>query len=101
MRHADWHQLSAVENVNPADPVSGFAGIPRNMTGMATKLKEAGYVTHAYGKVRIGTATGQRAGATCALHNIPTAQIIATSLFNAVGRGHGNPGPHSGWPRIR
>ena len=28
---------------NPADPVSGFAGIPRNMTGIAEKLKTAGY----------------------------------------------------------
>lgn len=28
---------------NPSDPVSGFAAIPRNMTGIATKMKEAGY----------------------------------------------------------
>jgi arylsulfatase I/J len=31
--------------VNPADPVSGFAGIPRNMTSIAQKLKNAGYAT--------------------------------------------------------
>ena len=34
---------------NPDDPVSGFAGIPRNMTGIATKLREAGYLTHQIG----------------------------------------------------
>ena len=31
------------------DPVSGFAGVPRNMTGMATKLASVGYVTHQVG----------------------------------------------------
>ena len=31
---------------NPKDPVSGFAGIPRNMTGMAEHLKKGGYSTH-------------------------------------------------------
>jgi len=35
---------------NPKDPVSGFAAIPRNMTGMAEKMKLAGYVTHQVGK---------------------------------------------------
>lgn len=42
---------------NPADPVSGFAGIPRNMTGIATKLRAAGYRTHAIGKWDAGMAT--------------------------------------------
>ena len=28
-------------NDNPDDPVSGFAGIPRNMTGIAEKMKGA------------------------------------------------------------
>ena len=42
---------------NPADPVSGFMGIPRNMTGIASKLKEAGYATHAAGKWHCGHAT--------------------------------------------
>lgn len=36
---------------NPSDPMSGFAGIPRNMTGIASKLKQAGYLTHQVGKV--------------------------------------------------
>ena len=42
---------------NPADPVSGFAGIPRNMTGIATKLRAAGYKTHFVGKWDAGMAT--------------------------------------------
>jgi arylsulfatase B len=33
---------SDIGQSNPADPVSGFQGIPRNMTGIATKLKERG-----------------------------------------------------------
>jgi arylsulfatase B len=37
-------------SVNPKDPVGGFQGIPRNMTGIATKLKGAGYATHFAGK---------------------------------------------------
>ena len=42
---------------NPEDPVSGFAAIPRNMTGMASKLKSAGYATHHVGKWDAGMAT--------------------------------------------
>ena len=30
--------------LNASDPVSGYAGIPRNMTGIAQKLKDVGYV---------------------------------------------------------
>ena len=30
---------------NPLDPVSGYAGIPRNMTGFAEKLRAVGYRT--------------------------------------------------------
>ena len=44
-------------NSNPLDPVSGFSGIPRNMSGIATKLAAAGYSTHAYGKWDVGMAT--------------------------------------------
>lgn len=42
---------------NPDDPISGFSGIPRNMTGIAEKLKQAGYSTHMVGKWDAGMAT--------------------------------------------
>ena len=42
---------------NPQDPVSGFAGIPRNMTTIATKLGEVGYNTIQSGKWHTGLAT--------------------------------------------
>lgn len=42
---------------NPNDPVSGYAGIPRNMTVVATKMKEGGYATHQVGKWDAGMAT--------------------------------------------
>lgn len=35
---------------NPKDTQSGFQGVPRNMTGLAAKLKGAGYSTHQVGK---------------------------------------------------
>uniref|UniRef100_A0A7S2RQN2 Sulfatase N-terminal domain-containing protein n=1 Tax=Mucochytrium quahogii TaxID=96639 RepID=A0A7S2RQN2_9STRA len=44
-------------SVNPNDPVSGFSGIPRNMTGIAEKMKQAGYRTHMTGKWDAGMAT--------------------------------------------
>ena len=42
---------------NPNDPVSGFSQIPRNMTVIAEKMKEAGYATHFVGKWDVGIAT--------------------------------------------
>eukprot|EP00038_Savillea_parva_P020803 m.32546 g.32546 ORF g.32546 m.32546 type:complete len:730 (-) comp4898_c0_seq1:218-2407(-) len=42
---------------NRSDPVSGFAAIPRNMTGIATKLSAAGYKTFAAGKWDAGMGT--------------------------------------------
>ena len=35
---------------NPKDPDGGYQGIPRNMTGIAVKLKAAGYSTAMAGK---------------------------------------------------
>lgn len=42
---------------NPKDKVSGYAAIPRNMTGMAEHMLRAGYQTHMYGKWDAGMAT--------------------------------------------
>ena len=42
---------------NPDDPVSGFQGVPRNMTMISAKMKEAGYATHHVGKWHVGFAT--------------------------------------------
>ena len=42
---------------NPDDKMSGYAGIPRNMTGLPAKLREAGYATHQVGKWDAGMAT--------------------------------------------
>lgn len=41
-------------NHNPEDPVSGFAGIPRNMAGIASVMKKGGYRTHMVGKWDVG-----------------------------------------------
>jgi len=50
-------QNAAVTVQNQTDPVSGWAGIPRNMPGMAEKMLEAGYRTHMVGKWDAGMAT--------------------------------------------
>ena len=62
---------------NPNDPISGFAGIPRNMTGIASKLKDAGYATHQVGKWHAGGATPD---------HLPTGRGFDTSFgyFNAA-----------------
>ena len=56
---------------NPQDPVSGFAGIRRNMTGLATKMKLAGYAAHQVGKWDAGMATPD---------HIPTGRGFDTSF---------------------
>ena len=60
-----------INKYNPDDPVSGYAGIPRNMTGIAAKLKEAGYATHQVGKWHAGGATPD---------HIPTGRGFDTSF---------------------
>ena len=54
--HVNTHNL-APESINPSDPVSGYAAIPRNMTGVAEKLKREGYRTVMTGKWDAGMAT--------------------------------------------
>ncbi len=52
------NDLNAAPDIhNPDDKVSGFAGIPRDMTGLGTKMMEAGYATHQVGKWDAGMAT--------------------------------------------
>lgn len=47
----------AIGDVNKKDPVSGFSGIPRNMTSIAEKLASVGYDTVMAGKWHAGLAT--------------------------------------------
>jgi arylsulfatase I/J len=42
---------------NEEDPVGGFAGIPRNMTGLGEVMRKGGYKTHFVGKWDAGMAT--------------------------------------------
>ena len=42
---------------NSANPVSGYAGIPRDMTTLGTKMKQGNYSTHVVGKWNVGMAT--------------------------------------------
>jgi len=44
---------------NEEDLVSGYAAVPRNMTGIAEHMLRAGYETHMYGKWDAGMATPQ------------------------------------------
>ena len=49
---------NAAPNVhNPDDKESGYAGIPVHMTGLAEKMKMAGYAAHQVGKWDAGMAT--------------------------------------------
>lgn len=47
----------ALGDVNASDPVSGYQGIPRNMTALASKLAAVGYRTIHAGKWHVGLAT--------------------------------------------
>ena len=55
------------------DKVSGYAGIPTEMTGIAAVLRGAGYSTHFAGKWDAGMATEE--------HHTPKARGYDTSLF--------------------
>eukprot|EP00931_Biecheleriopsis_adriatica_P007110 TRINITY_DN108425_c0_g1_i1.p1 TRINITY_DN108425_c0_g1~~TRINITY_DN108425_c0_g1_i1.p1 ORF type:complete len:684 (+),score=121.75 TRINITY_DN108425_c0_g1_i1:82-2133(+) len=54
--HVNWVN-TGITDFNAKDPVSGSGGIPRNMTAMASVLKQAGYKTHMIGKWDAGAAT--------------------------------------------
>ena len=55
--HVNDNTTAEANYYNPQNPVSGFQGIPRNMTVIAEKLKSAGYATHQVGKWDAGMAT--------------------------------------------
>eukprot|EP00928_Gymnodinium_smaydae_P025487 TRINITY_DN20273_c0_g1_i7.p1 TRINITY_DN20273_c0_g1~~TRINITY_DN20273_c0_g1_i7.p1 ORF type:complete len:478 (+),score=63.56 TRINITY_DN20273_c0_g1_i7:55-1434(+) len=54
--HVNMKNVGVTYN-NPDDPISGYAGIPRDMTGMAEKIRHQGYKTHMVGKWDAGMAT--------------------------------------------
>ena len=54
--HVNMQNLASTF-VNSKDPISGFTGIPRNMTCLAEKLNLAGYESHQVGKWDAGMAT--------------------------------------------
>ena len=39
------------DRYNPDDPIGGFAGIPRNMTGLGSVMAAGGYATHFVGNL--------------------------------------------------
>ena len=51
------NDLNNVATYNPDDPLTGYAGIPPKMTGIAEKLKSASYETHMVGKWQVGDVT--------------------------------------------
>ena len=83
---------------NPLDDESGFAGIPRSMTCIATLLKRAGYRTHFTGKWDVGERGGVavwsvRTSTGSALSGMRTRTVPAVAAC-ALGR-DGDPRAHA------
>lgn len=69
--HVNVQNLGPI-SLNPADPVSGMSGIPRNMTGLGEVMRRGGYKTHFVGKWDCGMATSR---------HTPRGRGYDTSLF--------------------
>ena len=104
---------------NPADPIGGYAGIPRNMTGVAELMRRGGYKTHFTGKCKpilgiepsgrpnFGSGRRPREG-TAVSPSVVLARLAATAngglLENPMtdrGRGDGDASTHATWSRLR
>lgn len=88
-------QNSDIAQYNPSDPVSGFQGIPRNITGLAAKMKTAGYQTHMVGKWWVRTSQ------TLANPHPPPHLFPSTRRRNTLptkARGDGYARPHAPGP---
>lgn len=76
---------SPLNQHNPKDTIGGFQGAPRNMTGIAEKLKGAGYSTHMAGKWHAGMAvheqTPQGRGYDTSLNYFDAANDYWTSTY--------------------
>ena len=55
--HVNDNTTAEANYYNPQNPVSGFQGIPWNMTMIAERLKSAGYATHQASGTRACMAT--------------------------------------------
>ena len=79
---------------NPKDPVSGFQGIPRNITGVAEHLRRGGYATHQVSRQH------QTRAPPC-LRSALGKTALPLRLGGQVGRRNGDDGPHPDRPRLR
>ena len=76
---------------NPKDPVSGFQGIPRNITGVAEHLRRGGYATH-----QVPNQHSTSVSLFCV-----GVQFLPLRLGGQVGRRNGDDGPYPDRPRLR
>jgi hypothetical protein len=82
-----WQNVdnSDMGQYNPADPVGGFEGIPRNMTGIGNKLQGAGYSTHFYGAaVSVSIATCDRFPDPCCCETMQASGMSALRLLTTL-----------------